>query len=258
MKPVASPFRGALTLILLTLFLLPHLSQATTPDFQIIEPGLEYAKLTPKELGKTLHVLRVDLKNFSLQPIDARKLGSSVLSVKDMASKTKALAVINANFFDKTNRPLGLILKDGKILNGFHPTRWYAAILFSKNRAKITKAFKKSQIKGYPNGLQAGPRLVIWGKTPKLKNESSPKSAVGIDSKGRVLLIASTGNIEIGNLARYLAKPTSKGGLGLSNAMNLDGGSSTQLFIKAGNINENISGLNRVPVGLGVFKKPSN
>lgn len=172
-----------------------------------------------------------------------------------MAKQSGAVAVINANFFDPSNRPLGLVLKEGRVLNGFHPTQWYAAFLTRNGKAQITKAFEKTHIRGFENGIQAGPRLVSSGRTPKLKNESSPKSVVGIDEAGLVWLIAATGPVEISQLARWLAKPTAKGGLGLPNALNLDGGSSTQFYLKAGKQEVSAPGLSWIPVGLGVFPR---
>lgn len=225
-------------------------------SFQLtsLQPGLEYGHGYEITLSSEIYALRVDLKKFSLKPVDAREFKKKSMSVSEMAKLSGALAVINANFFDPSDRPLGLVLKEGKILNGFHPTKWYAAFLIRNSKALISKAFEKNQIQSFENGIQAGPRLVTQGRVPKLKNESSPKSLVGIDDQGLVWLIA-TGPVEISQLARWLAKSASDGGLGLPHALNLDGGSSTQLYLKAGKQEVSIPGLSWVPVGLGVFPR---
>jgi len=94
---------------------------------------------------------------------------------------------------------------------------------------------------------------VVNGRTPRLKEEISPKSAVGIDKDGNLILIATEGSVEINKLAKLLAKPEKQGGAGLSQALNLDGGSSTQFYFKSGDRELSIPGLAKVPVGLGVF-----
>ncbi|MDX1387381.1 MAG: phosphodiester glycosidase family protein [bacterium] len=224
-------------------------------QFQQLIPGLEYGTWSPPTLKINLHLLRIDLTQLQLIPIDGRQLGRTAMTVKEMGRETGALAVINANFFNGLNKPLGLVLKEGKILNPFHPTRWWASFLTKGAQAKILKAFEKTQIRGFENGIQAGPRLVVAGRSPKLKEKSSPKSAIGIDAKGRVLLLVSQENVEINSFARILATPLKEGGLGLKHALNLDGGSSTQFYLKAGSKEVWLPGLSKVPVGLGVFPK---
>lgn len=243
----------SLVLILITvLFWSPSLLafQLTT-----LGPGLEFGQWQEKSLNAVVYVLRVDLKQNRITPIDSRDFNKKLMSVQEMAQQSGALSVINANFFDRSHHPLGLILKDGKILNGFHPTPWYAAFLTKGSRAQIRKAFAKDQIAGFENGVQAGPRLITGGDIPKLKNETSPKSAVGLDAQGRVYLIAVSGAVEISQFARYLAIPVQKGGLGLHHALNLDGGSSTQFYLGVDGRVVSLPGFTKVPVGLGVFPK---
>lgn len=149
------------------------------------------------------------------------------------------------------------MLRDGKILNGFHGTSWWASLLIKGNQARIAKVFEKSKLGGYQQGIQAGPRLIVGGVPPKLKKEASPKSAIGIDKQGRVILAATLGRVDISDLAELLARPPNKGGLGLIQALNLDGGSSTQFFLHSGDRQIYLPGLTKVPVGLGVFPKTS-
>jgi hypothetical protein len=224
-------------------------------SYQTLQPGLEYAVVQPfAQDPAKLHLLKVDLKKFKIHPIQAPDLKAPLLSVKTMVQKSGALAAINANFFDTRNQPLGLVLEDGKLQNPPHDVSWYAAFLVKGDRAQIAKIRNKT-VEGYEQGVQAGPRLVVSGSPPKLKVESSPKSAVGIDSKGHVVFVVSEGSVEINRLAKFLAQSAKTGGAGLFQALNLDGGSSTQFFAKIGDFELNIPGLNQVPVALGVFKK---
>lgn len=57
------------------------------------------------------------------------------------------------------------------------------------------------------------------------------RSAIGLDAAGRVLLIASQGGLSLAAFAEWLAQPVAEGGVGCVDAMNLDGGPSTQLAV---------------------------
>ncbi len=224
--------------------------------YRSLEPGLEYAAFEPGNLpGTKIHLLKVDLKNFSVRVIDARELKSKALPVKSMAEKTQALAVINANFFDEDQKPLGLVLQKGAVKIPPRNVSWWAALLIGNHHAKIAKVYSTEAVQGYQEGLQAGPRLVVSGSTPRLKTEISAKSAVGIDRKGNLVLLVSEGILEINELAKILATPEKRGGVGLPHALNLDGGSSTQFFARVGDWKLNLPGVSKVPVGLGVFRR---
>jgi len=227
---------------------------ASAVSYRNIEPGLGYATLAP-DAATTLHLLKVDLKHFKIRVLDARDLKSATLPVKAFVEKSQALAAINANFFDTQSQPLGLVLQDGKLKNPPKKISWWATLLLKNGRASIEKAFEKGYVQQFDNGVQAGPRLVVEGRAPKLKEEFSPKSAIGLDGHGNLIFIVSQGSIEINQLAQLLAKKEKDGGVGIRNALNLDGGSSTQFFAKAGDLNLSITGFNRVPIALGLFRK---
>jgi uncharacterized protein YigE (DUF2233 family) len=245
------------SLSILLLFLLILLARpASAITYRNLADGLEYGNYQGKNGDPIkLHLFRVDLHKLKVKILDARELQAKVLSVKSMAEQTQALAAINANFFDENLKPLGLIVEEGKLKNPPHPSSWYAALLIKGTQARIAKDVDRETAKGFDIVIQAGPRLVIAGSVPKLKAESSPKSAIGIDSQGRLVFIVSEGSAEINEMAKILAGSEKNGGVGLLNALNLDGGSSTQFFAKVGDFTLWLPGLNQVPIALGIFKK---
>lgn len=224
-------------------------------SYRQLSPGLEYGTYSFKDSATKLHLLRVDLNQYEVRPILAQDFDKSAMTAKEMAKSAEAVAVINANFFGDQKRPLGLVLRGGEIKNLIHPTYWWASLVIKGKTPRILKIFTPGKAIKFDQGVQAGPRLVIDGKVPRLRREDSPKSAVGIDGQGRLVLIVSQGSLPIRDLARTLANPKSKGGLGLKNALNLDGGSSSQFYIKEGKFEQWIPSLITVPVGLGVFRK---
>lgn len=241
--------------VLLAFLLLYLPSPLCAASYQTLMEGLEYGTHSLSPGSAKLHLLRVDPKRFEVKPILATEFKKPAMSAKQMTLQGKALAVLNANFFDPQKKPLGLVLINSKVRNPIHPTRWWASWVTNGRTSKIQKIFSPAALKGYQQGIQAGPRLVIAGHPPRLKEESSAKSALGIDSQGRLLLMATEGSVSIRQLAKALATPVKQGGLGLPNALNLDGGSSTQFYIKVSNFEFSLPGLVKVPVGLGVFKK---
>ncbi|HKX12157.1 MAG TPA: phosphodiester glycosidase family protein, partial [bacterium] len=135
-------------------------------EYRPLEKGLDYATLQT-EAGTKIHILKVDLSRFQAKVLDARDLKSSTLAVKTLAEKSKALAAINANFFDAEGKPLGLVLQNGKLKNPPKKISWWASLLLRDEAIEIAKNVGAAASLKYQNGIQAGPRLVVNGKTLK-------------------------------------------------------------------------------------------
>ncbi len=219
-----------------------------------LQKGVDYQKLKVSEYCN-LHIFRLDPKLIKLDAILASDFGKTGLSVKEMTEQSHALLSINSNFFDAKGQALGLVIKNKKLLKSPRPISWWAAFLLNENHAQIRKVSANENFSGIEFATQAGPRLVINGQMPKLKKEFSPKSAIGLDAHGKIYIIASDTGIDIQDFAAWLVKSETKGGVGLTQALNLDGGSSTQLYTKVGKFSLNIPGFAKIPVGIGVFSK---
>lgn len=242
-------------LIFLLIGILLISSQAKAKNlYTELQKGLYYQKLKVSEYC-LLHIFRLDPKLIKIDAILASDFGKTGLSAQEMADQSHALLSINSNFFDSKGHALGLVIKNKKVLQNPRPITWWAAFLINSNHAQIRKIAEHEKFSGIEFATQAGPRLVIDGKTPKLKKEFSPKSAIGIDAHGNIYIIASNTGIDIQDFAAWLVKSEAKGGVGLTQALNLDGGSSTQLYAKVGKFSLNIPGFSKVPVGIGVFSK---
>lgn len=240
--------KGSLLCILLIFLLGWHNASA----FTAIEKGLSYKEIQVSQHLK-LHIFRADLSYLQIKVLQKNNQPSHV---KALAEEYKSLVTINASFFDSENKVLGLLISEGKLLQKARPISWWSGFLYNGKRAIIRKVQNDEKFKGEITGIQSGPRLVLNSQaTSKLKSEFSAKSVVGLDSLGRVYFIASEGAIEINQLAKWLASPQKKGGLGLTFALNLDGGSSTQLYHKSDKLTVDLRGGKRVPVALALFKK---
>lgn len=198
----------------------------------------------------TLHALKLDPKKLRLRPIQS----TTPASVKSLAEAHKALVVINANFFDTASKPLGLVVIDGKVTHPFKKISWWSIFCVKGDKASILHG------NAYRDGLcdqavEAGPRLVTNGQIPQLKDESSRKTAIGITSDGKVVIVATDGRLPIKKLASLFQKSEAQGGLGCPNAINMDGGTSTQIYANTSGFTLDIPSFIGVPVGLAVFRK---
>jgi hypothetical protein len=78
--------------------------------------------------------------------------------------------------------------------------------------------------------VQGIPRLLVEGKVPPLKPQIAERTAVC--AGGNIVVLVVSTKVEATAFAHFLADPPDQGGLGCRDALNLDGGPSTQLVVK--------------------------
>ena len=152
----------------------------------------------------------------------------SILRAPDWASKNGAVAVINGGYFDDKTRPLGLRIADGKRTNAIYGRANWGVFTIRDDKAAITHT---RDYKGSPTteqALQCGPRLVVDGQPTDLKEQWARRSGIGIDAQGRVIVAVSDGAMSFDDWAKLWADAA---GLNCRNALNLDGGGSTQMTV---------------------------
>ena len=166
-----------------------------------------------------------------------------------LAEKLGAAVVLNAGYYDEKGRPMGYFRSGGKVFNSLvlhrgRKTFLHYGALFAverkDGRPKIVSRehFEDSRVS---EAFQAGPLLVMDGKpVPGLSRyreylRASRRTVVGLDAEDRLVVLVSeaeTRGISWCELQAFLVLPESKGGLGVRGAMNLDGGSSSQLWVR--------------------------
>ena len=174
-------------------------------------------------------------------PVDSGALGE----------KLGAAVILNAGYYDENGRPMGYFRSGGKVFNSRvlyrgRKTFLHYGALFTVGRKdgapKIVsrEKFKDSRVS---EAFQAGPLLVEDYKSVQGLSRyreylrATRRTVVGLDAKGRLVVLVSeaeTRGISWCELQEFLVLPESKGGLGIRDAMNLDGGSSSQLWVKGG------------------------
>ena len=239
-------------------------------------------QLTWQPLGKNLDVgrakvtrgilftseivlLRTTLSDYRIAVIRATDFGMTRASAKTLCQKARALACINASFFDETGKPLGLVVTRGMTLQNIHRGGKTLTGIFQISRQAPAILSRSDFLpESVVEAVQAGPRLLSNGeKIPGLKEDSTPtrRTGVCIDSTQRVVFyLLDTGffGLSLEDLRDVLLSESVK----CHDALNLDGGGSAQLFIDSQIVKNSspnpaifIEGTDEVPLVLGLFAR---
>jgi len=234
---------------------LPNAQTTPAPVWDVIAPGLERLNLRPNNSALvSFIVLRIDPARYAFrahyQPGEAR----SVVGWRD--ALPDAAALINANFFDRDNRILGLLIADGVIHGQSYRDRG-GMFAVDADGAVSVRALIPAPYQGeaYTQAVQAFPVLVAHGE-PAFTNTRgdglSRRTVIAVDDDGYVLWIVSSSliGLRLTELSAYL--PTAN--LGIVDAFNLDGGGSTLLYIAPDDTT--IPSFDAVPAVLAIYPKP--
>lgn len=228
------------------IFVLLGLSVFTyASEWEKLAPGIEYSDVSDNSIIniRHIHAFRIDLKTHKLQLSFAKNLHEEPAVAENYAVQNAALLAINGGFFDKSFHPLGLRISNNKQLNPIKYISWWGIFYISNSRAFISnsRSFNKNQPLDF--AVQSGPRLIIDNKIPSLKPGYAERSALGITKNGKVIILV-TQNTPLTTTA--LANLMQSEPLNCVNAINLDGGSSTQLFAKINDFKLNVLGFSEV------------
>lgn len=234
--------------------------------WESIDSGVEYKKITIY-LGESfkrtvLKFVRLDPALFNVKIITTGSQDSaSGFFVGNLSKKNGAVVIINGSYFDENRSPLGFLVSDGKIINKRVVTNWlYSGLFYVKegkpgllNRKDFPKKINVDQ------ALQAGPLLIANGKPENIRNihKSHFRSGLGLTGNNKICVYATEtkyNGISWHELQQLLLLP----GVNLRQAMNLDGGGSTQMALRTTGKNEYIKGTSKIPVAIGFYKKKIN
>lgn len=201
--------------------------------------------------------IRVWYVLFSSSDVSVRVLdtaGDGRQRIADLARSSGALAAINASYFDKDLTPLGLVISDGHEIQPTRQARLLSGIVDVRGgQLELIRTNRLSSTRSLTQAIQAGPWLLENGAPmPGLEDtRSARRSIIATDRHGRWALI-STSPATLAEAARLLAHGNPPAKLRLRDALNLDGGSSSALYI-ATNPPLSIPELGYVTNGLFLF-----
>lgn len=178
----------------------------------------------------------------------------------EMAEETGALAAINAGGFKdeggtgRGGKPLGIVVKDGKVLNSRTSDECDIVIGFDKNDKLIVGKMDAEEAVEMElrDAAAFNPILVLNGEPAEVKGSSSglnPRTAIGQRADGAVLLLVIDGR-QVNSLGASLADLIDvMMQFGAVNAANLDGGSSSKMYYQGEFVNDGVAltGSRRLP-----------
>jgi hypothetical protein len=220
------------------------------PRFLTVAPGISHAtfdRRLPDDEPFSGHAFQIDLGEAELRLVPAGG-SSSRQTVDQIASPFPAVVAVNASFFDKEGRAMGLAVGEGGLIATGRRKSWGALVVNGTDArialgADIPDHFTDRLI------VQGIPRLVVGGGVvPGLKRQVAERTAV-CAAGSRIVIVVAT-RVETTAFARFLAEPSEKAGLGCSDALNLDGGPSTQLVVRLPALTLSLRGGSQVPNAL--------
>ena len=209
-----------------------------TNEWRVVMPGVEHRMLncSPERRRFDLHLVRIDPKTFPLGAVVAR----------GAAGDLGRPFAINANFFDENDRPLGVVVSDGKQLNREHRVSWQSIFLVTQDgEPHIVRNADWSKWKDRARmAVQAGPQLIVDGqKNEVVRAEPTWRSGVCVVAPVSSRASEASRGIRNGGAIIFFATPQESrfdvwqtaellGALDCRDAMLFDGGPSTQLFLR--------------------------
>jgi len=246
-------FKGVMAAMMLyALCGTPCLLAAT--QWQTLTRGIDYTNIPLNNTGGSIHAFKIDLNDYRLSLARAQDGGDKSANVAQLALQNQGIIAINGGFFDPFDNPLGLRIEKGQLLNSLRPISWWGVFyVLNNHRAYIDSQRDFTLAPNIDFAIQSGPRLIINGRIPPLKDSFDARSALCINKPGNVI-IAITQNAAPTptQFAQLLQRPTTKNGLGCYNALNLDGGSSSQLYANVNGFQLLIPSFNNVADGVVV------
>lgn len=237
-------------------------ARAPAPGFRFtpVDEGVEYARFFVAASGARAafdgHAFRVDLARADLRMLSA----GGPTTRRDVDTIVRSLPRVvasNASFFAEDGRAMGLVVDQGT-LRGRRRLKKWGALVVHGDRARIVDG-ASVDLETRPSLVAQGqPRLVIDGRAAGLKPQSARRTAVcttgNADDRGypTVVLIV-TNDVDASDLASVLAAPESEGGLACADALNFDGGPSTQLVARLGEVGVVVRGGDAVPNAMAII-----
>lgn len=204
-----------------------------------LAPGVDYRRVTRGTID--VHITRIDMRHPDTVVIatDKRDRG---LTVSEFAKKNKAVAAINADYFDDRENPIG---KAGGACGmwgkGAKVARKQGLVTVGRGRAEIQRNTQKARrwmrgaVSGWPMLVEGCQVIRDLPGSDFFTRAPHPRTAVATSKDGRMLyLVVADGRrkgvpgMTLPELADFLVKE-----VGACAAMNLDGGGSSALW--AGN-----------------------
>ncbi len=200
-----------------------HLRASADSPWHTLRNGVQ-----ARELARSSRGFSVSIHAFRAPASAFRVAGRHYLSAADWLRQTRARVVVNGGYFDGLGRPMGLRAGRNTAPSKLRRADW--GVFWIKNGVAHLCHTRDFPANARPDeAVQCGPRLVVGGRPTDLKPQWARRTGVGIDRRGRVVLAVCDGELSLDEWAKVWASPS---GLDCPDALNMDGGPSTQLAVR--------------------------
>jgi Phosphodiester glycosidase len=237
--------------------LVPTLALNDAPQsWQVLSPGLEKRTYLPPPENEVTKItgLRIDSAYFTFR---VHYRPGAPLTIRQWAeSLPGAVAFINANFFDENDNILGLLVADGQVYGSAYSDRGGTFLVQNgqpRVRSNIVEPYAGEALE---QAVQAFPMLMLDGSqsyTDTSQDRFTRRTVIAQDTNGRILMLVTP---LIGLTLLDLSAFLSTSDMNLVNALNLDGGGSTLMYLNtAGTPEYIVTSLDPVPALLAVYPR---
>ncbi len=215
---------------------LSHLQELVAAvKWQPLAKGVD--ELVVKEPGVAdLHVYRLAQKSVEMRVLE--QLGPSGSAADQVGAAAKASLVINGGFWwikdDASLAPNGLLIVDGKKRAPSKKCSVCGGVLYAdKNGAHLERSGTAVPAKGTQTALQSGPVLVAPGGKVGMRKAGGPEAGRSVIclAGDSIYVFAIFNPLTLQETGQLLQAPAAEGGFGCDRAINLDGGTSTQVYV---------------------------
>jgi len=222
-------------------------------------------KIFVDEIQKiNIKVLRIDPKKVRISLIYCHDYGEkSGADIKSLVKKSGAIGALTGGYYDyekdqRTLKPVGILT-----VNSRQVSKWLAggSGIFMVKKNGSVEIIPKEKYEHSPDilhAVQAGPILVKDGEIkinkPPVFNEFKilPRTAIGLTKEKKIIMLAcETGfnGLSLDELAEIMKR------LKCTEALNLDGGPSAQMFLAYKNMEVYVRGTGKIIDAIGFFQK---
>ncbi len=229
------------------------------PEWTQIAPGLETAEIglarPPHPQTVPLFIVRLHPERWHLRTVGYPDWAEH--SLPEFAEKWKFTLAVNASFFSSEG-PIGLVIQDG-VVRHRQASRKASHFLIDTPGGRIRIMNQKmTEIAGVNSGFQGFPAMMTHGRLYSYVASGGRgfdvftvdrRTAACTDRDDRLLLMVTD---TLTNGLSFAELGTIMGGLGCTDGMAFDGGSSTALELRVPGHERHIAGLKPVQVVLGI------
>lgn len=240
--------------VFMALLTLIPVTSSLASTWKTLSPGMEYQDLIKNPLTPWahIHVFRIDLQHYQLDLVTAKDLSKRQASINELARKSHAMLAINGGFFDSAYRPLGLRIYQQQEHNPVKHISWWGIFLIKNQIPSIISSREYETNHQVQFAIQSGPRLIINGSIPHLRPGVAERSALGLTRRNKLIVLVTDNALITTTELAQLMKSTP---LNCENALNLDGGSSSQLYARIASFRLNVHGFSNVSDAIVITPK---